>query len=176
MSNNRFSPTLRLALEKAGWYPGRQVDDAIIIKQCTPAIKQGYCLFPKAYEVLREFGGLTIGLPELPDDPHDTYVEVRCWTPDGTAKPHAWFILEWALGEALFPIGNHGGEMSLLISSSGKVYSSDYSACTFGDSFEEMLEDRCGEGNFLRWFGGGGMPDITERLSEGRRIYQLVYE
>jgi hypothetical protein len=54
--NDRFPDEVCDKLVKAGWFPGRDVD--FIIK----GITREYSLFEKAELVLREFGGLKIGV------------------------------------------------------------------------------------------------------------------
>ena len=62
-ANARFLPEVEEALRRAGWYPGRQVEEEVLEKWYAFKWAEiaGFCrIFPAAYRFLREFGGLTL--------------------------------------------------------------------------------------------------------------------
>jgi hypothetical protein len=132
---NKFSQATKEILRKAGWFGGRNVTQTL-----APAIQLE--LFPKAQEVLSEFGGLHIG---------ECGPGIDCATSDVNISPDLCVHLTNELkdrsvriGKRLFPLGEvHRGHGFLVIDEDGRTYLlSDelvLHGATFWDSLEALL-------------------------------------
>jgi len=171
---NRFSPKLEANLRHAGWFPGRRVDEAVIYDRCASVIKELGCrMFPTAFNILREFGGLHITV--IPDNAaYNDSAPIEVWPLPCVSSPRVWFTLEWEFGEALFPVANYAeGEMSLFVASSGRVYAYGYGYWYCGNTFEKALEN-------LKVAGGQiermSILDFDEKRQESQRVYDALIQ
>jgi hypothetical protein len=137
----RFSPATRTVLEKAGWFPGRDI--AKQLEQWKRKLeKSGFPMSAAAEKVLREFGGLNIrqegpGLEmarqsfEL--DPSVAEHEKECFA------AHSRFA-----GTSLSPLGEHeDGHGYLAIGDDGRVFLMGLVSDDLwleGNTIEEALE------------------------------------
>jgi hypothetical protein len=128
----RFSHEAEEILRKAGWLNGRKATQA-----AAPAIQLD--LFPKAQEVLSEFGGLHIG---------ECGPGIDCATSDVNISPDLCVHLDQELtehsrriGKKLFPLGEvHRGHGYLVIDEDGKAYLLSDELELHADTFWESLE------------------------------------
>jgi hypothetical protein len=131
------------------------LEEASITELCRGIIEKTGCrLFPAAFKVLEEFGGLTIARNHPrnergdPADPAIIHIDPAyidyLWGP-----PKEWFGWEWCIGEVLFPIGDVGGELEIVIASSGKVYALGTGDFFCGHSWDEALENLKGNGTIV---------------------------
>ena len=146
----RFSSLVEQTLTAAGWYPGRSVDDEIMMKWLVQNWKYGkehifqVRMFPAAWHVLREFGDLTIRQDGLGES---CYRESIVFTPtygsqsrDFSTGIEYWFTTEWAIRSPLFPIGyiKESPITELGIDVYGRIHSPDYDTI-YGQTIEEAL-------------------------------------
>ena len=95
----RFSPVVETALRNAGWQPGR----ALSVDELRPwcVLWEGdlpLVIFPAAYAVLKEFGGLRVSFSSAGGNPWVLHF-------DPTLDMMRWFEYGWQLGLALYPVG-----------------------------------------------------------------------
>ena len=129
---NEFSEEAKVILRKTGWFEGRKVAQAV------PTLIN-LELFPKAQEVLSEFGGLHIG---------DCGPGVDCATSDVNISPDLCVHLAQELkerskgiGRKLFPLGDvHRGNGYLVIDEDGKTYLLSDALVLHAQTFTESLE------------------------------------
>ena len=127
---DRFSPPVLDILRRAGWFDGRRV--AVVP---SPGIR----LFPKAHEVLAEFGGLRMG---------KCGAGMECATSDVQIEPGLATHLTSELHEAerslntrLFPLGEvHRGHGYLIIDEYGRTYLLSDKLSPFAPTFSRCLE------------------------------------
>ena len=133
---DRFSELARNALERSGWFPGRNVRDQVQKWQAA-LITDGFRIFPAAERVLNEFGGLALrqrgeGLTAA----RETFVF------DPTAahlEDDRFAAFSRLIKSALYPIGEHG-EGFLAIAEDGRVFVLLDDIVRLGSNIEEALE------------------------------------
>jgi len=186
----RFSPVLEDRLRRAGWFEGRRVDDNLVLERCAHTIRQtGHRLFPIAYDVITEFGGLGAVNPLEQDlisfggvtafDIHGLPVQeleplhFAIWPFVPAETCHSFsFHLEWILGEPIFPIAQFGLDMSVYIGVSGKIYGSGHGVFYYGDTFIHFLESEVGASESI--VKRMDIPFIEEKGRRGNLIYDAV--
>jgi len=130
--SDRFSKPLLKILRKGGWFEGRYVSPALI---SPPELE----LFPKAQEVLSEFGGLHVGEcgPGIDWATSDVEIAPRL----GAHLAPELKEFEMSLGVRFFPLGEvHRSQGYLVIDDNGKTYLLNDELMPLAPSFAEGLE------------------------------------
>lgn len=171
----RFPPEVEEALRRAGWYPGRRVEENTVAVWCRELSAYSGCrVFPAAVEVLREFGGLEIDKPGAEpraDDENSTYhLSVKFWPSHLDAVTRrGWLAREWVLNEVLFPIGVYSvEEIFLAVSSTKRIYGFGYGMWFCGENIDEALEKW--SHNVPTW-EKILIPDFDDKVREANLIY-----
>jgi hypothetical protein len=128
----QFSKPVLDILQKGGWYEGREVS----LPLSSPP---EFALFPKASQVLHEFGGLHFG---------ECGPGVDCATSDVQIEPRlaAHLLPELrqfaqSRGMNCFPLGEvHRGHGFLIIDENGKTYLLSDELMPYANSFSDSLE------------------------------------
>jgi len=112
-------------LERAGWYPGRQVDTSASVSSL---LREGYALHSTAITVLAEFSGLIINGPEYFIEGRNGRLRRRrqLWV-DGeraamdSEDPGGCRDYSEAVGDTLVPVGGEG-QMTVLVGEQGAIW------------------------------------------------------
>jgi len=126
----RFPSAVIELLRAAGWQPGREVE--------LPSELPGdYEIFPRAADVLREFGGLHIGTAGPGQECATSDLAVTPKAADGLSEYTGRTTSD---GAKLYPIGEFSnGHATLLIDHRGQVYMYFDVLEPFADSFDQAL-------------------------------------
>ncbi len=128
--NKRFPHKVQTLLRAAGWVPGR----AVALQSDLP---NGFVLFPRAKEVLEEFGGMHIGRVGPGKECATSDVEINPALAAGLSLCSA---SRTDAGALLYPIGEfHHGHAILLIDDTGRVHMYFDHLEPFADSFDQAL-------------------------------------
>jgi hypothetical protein len=119
MKKSLDHPIIMETLKAAGWYEGRTVpiDDWV-----AALTADGYTVFPSAADIWREFGGLIIRPPFLPNAAflsEEINFDPLYAGLDESDKVFAWAK---ALGKGLCPIGEWENMVMLLVAEDCSVY------------------------------------------------------
>ncbi|MEU8326941.1 SUKH-3 domain-containing protein [Micromonospora sp. NPDC048839] len=120
-AEGRFPPDVRAVLDKAGWFPGRDMTASVSLWLTRFADDlAGLEFFPAARAALVEFGSLH--LPQLEWHGQPGYTSYIHPTDGGVATDTiAGFIEEY--GISVFPLGNNAdGPSELVIDAQGRVF------------------------------------------------------
>jgi hypothetical protein len=138
MNEKSFSPQIEQALRNAGWVPNRELSieelsDWLILDCDVPLV-----IFPAAYAVLKEFGGLRIAF----DYGSESYI----LNFDPTLSVTIWFQYGWLLGQPIFPLGichfegDETNEVRVGIDVSGRIWVFAYDPFFAGNNIQEAIE------------------------------------
>jgi len=131
-SQDSFSPLVADILRRSGWFEGRDVSRSL-----SPPPR--FALFPKAEEVLKEFGGLRFGTcgPGVDFAASDLVID------PGLAIHLKEELKDYerAAGSRLYPLGEvHRGYGYLVIDELGRTYLLSDELVPFAASFSRTLE------------------------------------
>lgn len=133
--NEGFSEGTRVALERAGWFPGRRGETD---KYCELLRRDGVEPYEVVKDFLAEFGGLRLETPPGTPDEHQE------WFFFGVVEPsfHLMQFYSRAVGEYLFKVGlAYRGYMVLGMGSTGAVYAGyDETLIRVGESGVAAIE------------------------------------
>jgi hypothetical protein len=140
----RFSMAVEQVLRQAGWSPGRRVsDDAMRHWLAIEWNKPFYqVIFPAAYSVLREFGGLHITFLFHTPDPDFQPFDIAPRTAAAELDAETCVYYEWWLNERLFPLGVQQDDV-LMIGLQGRMYqlcNVSGEILVLGENFDQALE------------------------------------
>lgn len=134
----QFSSLTEQALRKAGWYPGRAVDDKVEIWDAALS-REGFTMFPSARKALLQFGQLDVRVsgPGLECAREPFEIDPL----KGVGEKGYFDELAAALGAQLYPLGEAcGGHCLLAIDENGRVFADLNEMRLIGTSIEEALE------------------------------------
>lgn len=131
-SQERFPPLVLMILIESGWFAGRDVFRSL-------SLPAQFVLFPKAEEVLREFGGLRFGKCGAGIDSSTGDIEIV----PGLAVHLQEELKEYerSLKTRLYPLGEaYRGDVYLVIDERGRTYLLFDELAPFAPSFSRTLE------------------------------------
>ena len=144
--STRFSPAVEAALDAAGWYPGRRLDEGTLasMRRAVAAYEGPFggtaAGHPAVDRALAEFGGLVIGTDRPGDElnPRPFAIDPLSAARDMAAIVDAGRIL----GTGLYPLGVEGlDEAVLAMNHLGQVFAIDpVGEWLLGDSLDAALE------------------------------------
>jgi hypothetical protein len=119
-AGDRFPPDVRMALENAGWFPGRDISAAVDRWEAQFAERvAGMTFFPAARAAMREFGALSIPQVVPADGGYHSYIFP---TGGGVGIHHAEDFME-EYEHPVFPLGNNqDGPAELVMDAHGRVF------------------------------------------------------
>jgi hypothetical protein len=179
----RFSPAVEAALDAAGWYPGRRLDEDTLagIRRAVARYEGPFggtaAYHPAVDRALEEFGGLVIGTDRPGDElnPRPFAIDPMSAARDMGAIVDAGRIL----GTGLYPLGVEGlDEAVLAMNHLGQVFAVDPVGEWFlGDSLDAALETLLngrlpvrvtddGRWPGRRWTGRGGPAGTGEAAGD----------
>jgi hypothetical protein len=119
-AGDRFPPDVRMALEDAGWFPGRDIAAAVDQWKVDFADQvAGMMFYPAARAAMREFGGLDIPQAAAPEGGYHSYIFPTGG--DVSTDRLEGFLENYE--HPVFPLGNHQDDSTeLAIDERGRVF------------------------------------------------------
>jgi hypothetical protein len=153
---DRFPPDVRMALEHAGWFPGRDISAAVDQWEVDFAEQvAGMTFFPAARTAMSEFGRLSIPQAVAPDDSYHSHI----FPTRGGIATDRWegFLEEYE--HLVFPLGNNAdGPAELVIDEQGRVFFLHWAQDFYlGATIDEALV------SLIRW---NDWPDVYSSIWE----------
>ena len=139
-ATKRFPKEVTEILEKAGWFPGRTVDDHTIEESRRTLMNSDHLEMPASAEsVLREFGGWVMGSTGPGVNVARTSLDIAPLHAEG-GRQEIRRLADVADVDVLYPLGIFGdNDGLLLIDSSGRVYLDYEMNSPISNSFDEAL-------------------------------------
>ncbi len=135
----RFSEAVYDALKEAGWFPGRNMED-VVAEWIEQLVHKGHFeIFPAAWDVLLEFGGLEIGQEGPGEECARGSMELDPLLAICRKDYFTWYSA--LVGERLFPLGFADSRNAILaIGESGRVFLIMERVWLIGEDFDDALE------------------------------------